>query len=253
MITIDEKNPHYKFAKYWNAIGCPKLEFNIPPLLLWQNVIDNPLWDKENTYRIKDDRHWQLRKEWVDSDYTLPIEYQDNCGSWKTFNGNYIDLWWFQERDYRKAETKQETIMTETKELPTLVKGKKLEKVNIPISTLPECLEALSAGFVLESKSGGFHFIDGDNFAYFSDIKTLHAEFNYQPFIAVYKLVDVPWWENIQDGGVLCRSMTNYFYFKVICSDDISKSNGEVWVYGSYINQWEPVTDEWIESMKRGF
>jgi len=141
----------------------------------------------------------------------------------------------------------------ETKKLPVIMPGKKLVKANIEISTLSQCLTALVDGYVLEAKAGGFHFVDGDNFAYFGNIKTLHDDFYLQPFIAAYKLVDDNWWDNIPDGGVLCQQMGKPSYFRVVYQSDIKKTDFKVLVLGSSVDLLNPVNDEWLESMKMGF
>lgn len=249
-MNIDETNPHYKFAKYWEAIGRPQLEtLGID----WSDASIDPCWFEEVIYRIKGDRHWQLRREWVDSGFTLPIEYQINKSQWwllgdVTKNCNFV----FSETvNYRKAKTKQEQT------LPTLFNGKRLELIDVPISTLSECLAALATGYVLES-SNGFHFLDGNMFGSMGDsgYKQQHIDFYFQTYFAAYKLVDAPWWESIPDGGVLCQFNIGIFLVVGFYHDTetaiINRGNGNEGT-GIDINRYVPVTDEWLESMKRGF
>lgn len=278
---IDETNPHYKFAKYWESIGHPELEATnkLNNNDKWGWVGEKPSWSIIQDYRIKGDRHWELRQEWVDSGYNLLVEFRDSDGDWKYCNNTHIDFAWIQEIEYRKAEPhhnalviefnppksvyvdivsvdiKQDQPMTEPKQLPTIIKGKKLELVDVPISTLPECLAALAAGYVLEF-TGGFIFLEDDKFALFDfQGKKLSLTFTFPPFIAAYKLVDIPWWENIPESGVLCKYLNGVY--AVVTS--VKKEDGEMFAVVqncftlSSLKDFEPATDEWLESMKRGF
>jgi len=90
------ENKHEKFKKYWESIGKPELEGTIDGKK-WVILI-NPEWT-ENNYRIKGDRHWKLRKKWIDSDFALKIESSNDDGEgWmKTVPS------WYQDFEYREA------------------------------------------------------------------------------------------------------------------------------------------------------
>lgn len=258
-MTIDETNPHCKFAKYWESIGRPQMEVTQPYLNGWGLVAGNPIWDESNYYRIEGDRHWELRREWVDSDFTMPLEFKDNGGKWRKFNSGHFSLQWFQEFEYRKAETQQEQIMTKTRELPVIVEGKKLMPVDVPISTLREQLAALGAGYVLEDYYNEFCYITDSSFVFVSKItgaKTTSDEFFEflaNNVIAAYQLVDAPWWDNIPEGGVLCKNIKGNWY-GVVSGYRFNETGKVVIAGGLYpLDQFEPVTDDWLESMKRGF
>ena len=92
-----------KFKAYWESIGEPELQ------LLSHNVewIDLPRYPFFNSnrglYRIKGDPNWELRAKWIDSDFTLPIEYLDK----------WIDDWmvtkyprWINTNQYREEVTR---------------------------------------------------------------------------------------------------------------------------------------------------
>lgn len=101
---------HKKFKAYWESIGKPKLEmFTLSEK--WENVNFNLDFSGAD-YRIKDDPHWELRREWIDSDFTLPIEYLS-----KVFDGwtktSLNTPGWGTHIQYRKAQTNKEHTMTE--------------------------------------------------------------------------------------------------------------------------------------------
>jgi hypothetical protein len=77
---------HDKFRAYWESIGKPALEV----------FTFNGHWD----YRIKDDPHWELRRKWIDSDFTLPIEAK-TLGQWHLLTSN---IYWQNELEYREAK-----------------------------------------------------------------------------------------------------------------------------------------------------
>jgi hypothetical protein len=107
-MNICEK--HRKFAAYWEEIGGPDIEY-LDDDGAW--VLDSglPCWFEESDYRIAGDRHFALRKKWVDSDKTLPIEYKvpaDDCWYLAT---NYP---WSQNCEYREAVEKHESSALQT-------------------------------------------------------------------------------------------------------------------------------------------
>lgn len=89
---------HDKFIKYWESIGKPNLEWKYPERTVW-NRFDGPSWPNNYDYRIAGDPHWELRRKWIDSDFTLPIE-EKTIGGWMSaaipFN--------FAEYEYREAK-----------------------------------------------------------------------------------------------------------------------------------------------------
>jgi hypothetical protein len=130
-MSICEK--HRKFAEYWEELGKPQLEYkNVEGIRgsgLWSFVLGNmPSWDDPCDYRIAGDRHFAMRKKWVDSDKTLPIErnkYQ-TLTEWKIVN------WpeWRQDYDYREAVEKHEDIC-ESSPLQTQVGGSHYKDMKI--------------------------------------------------------------------------------------------------------------------------
>ena len=92
---------HCKFAKYWESIGKPQLEVWLTDN--WHIAVPAPsLYGSD--YRIRDDPHWELRRKWIDSDFTLPIEfrYSASDGNWcRTVNPD-----WVKEIFYREAVPK---------------------------------------------------------------------------------------------------------------------------------------------------
>jgi hypothetical protein len=83
-LTVE--NRHAKFAAYWEKLGKPPLEAKD----VRQEEADftsvgalSPPWICHWDYRIAGDRHWALRRAWVESDFTLRIEYRDSIdASW---------------------------------------------------------------------------------------------------------------------------------------------------------------------------
>lgn len=99
-------NRHEKFKAYWESLGRPKLESkNIGNPEIDFGVCSIPAWLNDVDYRIAGDPHWILRREWVDSDFTLPMEM-------RLVGGNISGpIWvmapdpsWEPEIIYRKAE-----------------------------------------------------------------------------------------------------------------------------------------------------
>jgi hypothetical protein len=85
---------HDKFRAYWESIGKPALEV----------LTFNGHWD----YRIKNDPHWELRRKWIDSNFTLPIETLTENGWVKAASNN--NPAWFEGKEYREAKQVRETI-----------------------------------------------------------------------------------------------------------------------------------------------
>jgi hypothetical protein len=111
-MSICEK--HRKFAEYWEEIGKPKIERALPDFE-WMPVRPHyEPWDERHDYRIAGDRHWLLRKKWVDSDKTLQIERN----KYQTLTEWQIVNWpeWRQDYDYREAVEKHEDICTDSAE-----------------------------------------------------------------------------------------------------------------------------------------
>lgn len=107
MSEICEK--HRKFAAYWEGLGNPALEVKYSTDDFFNQLAEYPTkWIEGRDYRIAGDRHWKLRKKWVDSDFTLLIELSSSEPpnfSISTRNPN-----WNQEHDYREAPQQQEPI-----------------------------------------------------------------------------------------------------------------------------------------------
>jgi hypothetical protein len=90
---------HDKFKAYWESLSKPQIEY------LWDDddfepVAGVPAWAENTEYRIAGDRHWELRREWVNSDFTLPIE---SCGEGEWFLCK--NPCWMGNSEYRKAKT----------------------------------------------------------------------------------------------------------------------------------------------------
>ena len=68
---------HDKFRKYWESTGKPQLECKLLNEDYWHLSKPHlyPVWDKDTIYRIVCDTHWKLRAKWIESDFTLPIEF----------------------------------------------------------------------------------------------------------------------------------------------------------------------------------
>jgi hypothetical protein len=116
---IGETSPHYKFAKYWEAIGCPELEVKYLCGEFGKLSSDTPSWFENQIFRIKGDLHWELRREWVDSDFTLPLEFKKGNDDWTRLEYCPIEqLPWSNTTNYQKAKTKQDETMTEIKPTP---------------------------------------------------------------------------------------------------------------------------------------
>lgn len=96
---------HEKFKAYWEELGKPGIEIGNDgdwcplPFPKFDSTFVN------NHYRIKGDPHWRLRRRWIDSDKTLPIEWFNedlgDHGEWTPTNGRPV---WFENIEYREAQ-----------------------------------------------------------------------------------------------------------------------------------------------------
>jgi hypothetical protein len=102
---------HANFKAYWESIGKPKFEVlrKLNNTWVWLFPLPNtPNWESQD-YRIKDDPHWELRREWVDSDFMMPIEYYNSddeewiIANTPTWNKDYL---------YRKAQNEDNAMLT---------------------------------------------------------------------------------------------------------------------------------------------
>lgn len=100
---------HLKFKRYWKTIGEPELECKGIGDAQWLPVlVRNPEFTSAS-YRIADDPHWLLRRRWIDSDFTLPIEWQRDDMSW----GLVARPTWRRGVMYREAPTTNENTQVE--------------------------------------------------------------------------------------------------------------------------------------------
>jgi hypothetical protein len=116
---------HRKFAAYWEELGKPPLEYC--SLDLWHPAAQID-FNERFKWRIAGDKHFALRRKWVDSDKTLHIErnkYQ-TLTEWKIVN------WpeWRPDYDYREAVEKHEDIC-ESSPLQTQVGGSHYKDMKI--------------------------------------------------------------------------------------------------------------------------
>lgn len=112
---IPEK--HRKFAAYHKEIGEPPLECRYKKGTWEKADGSHILWTECFEYRIAGDRHWLLRKKWVDSGKTLPIEYKSSIDDeWIV-----VSPTWEQEGEYREAVEKHEDTCTDPAEEKTYV------------------------------------------------------------------------------------------------------------------------------------
>ncbi len=91
---------HDKFKKYWESLGKPALETKPS-----SNGIDSfrpvgaPEWIYGQDYRIAGDPHWKLRRDWINSDFTLPIAVKIGA-NWEMATIHA----WDKSSEYRAAE-----------------------------------------------------------------------------------------------------------------------------------------------------
>jgi hypothetical protein len=111
---------HRKFKAYWERIGKPEIEGSTGAR--WY-PISTPTFLTYD-YRIAGDIHWILRRRWIDSDFTIPIEVLGRDGEWRKVKG--MNLLWSRDWQYREgAEVlEQNTIPNCIKESETDAKSK---------------------------------------------------------------------------------------------------------------------------------
>jgi hypothetical protein len=68
-----------KFKTYWEDLGKPAIESSCE-LFEWHED-ENPKWLPELTYRIKDDKNWEARLAWVNSDCKAKVYLRKREGS----------------------------------------------------------------------------------------------------------------------------------------------------------------------------
>jgi hypothetical protein len=92
-----------RFEAYWIELGKPQLEWKYSNQDEWSLIdLAKPFaWIDHCEYRIAGDRHWQLRKAWVNGDRTLPIELQNKNGSWIVTHRPG----WNSDIEYREAQS----------------------------------------------------------------------------------------------------------------------------------------------------
>jgi hypothetical protein len=153
-MSVCEK--HRKFAAYWEELGKPQLEckFEHEHDGMFINADDCYFYNNVD-YRVAGDRHWELRRKWVDSGKTLQIErnkYQ-TLTEWKIVN------WpeWRQDYDYREAVEKHEDIC-ESSALQTQVGGSHYKDMKIQPAEY--------------THANGIGHLDGDAIAYISRYKS---------------------------------------------------------------------------------
>ena len=93
----NQTNRHYKFAKYCQSIGYPDIEIT-GVANDWVRVIE-PKFHENWNYRIENDPHHELRREWIDSDGTLQVESSLDGVAWRKSKAK-----WKSSVKYRKAE-----------------------------------------------------------------------------------------------------------------------------------------------------
>jgi hypothetical protein len=125
-MSICEK--HRKFAAYWEELGKPLLEFSANNGDEWEKLFDHlePVWVEKYDYRIASDKHFALRKKWVDSGKTLSIEFKwiDHDIDWTLCSPG-----WRQDCEYREAVEKHE--IEEESALSTQVGGSHYRNMKI--------------------------------------------------------------------------------------------------------------------------
>jgi hypothetical protein len=123
-MSICEK--HRKFAEYWEELGKPQLDCKYKKGQWEKADGSHILWAECFEYRISGDRHFSLRRKWVDSGKTLPIEFTMDLrrGIWTLAYPS-----WNQELDYREAVEKTE--IEEESPLQTQVGGSHYKDMKI--------------------------------------------------------------------------------------------------------------------------
>lgn len=104
-------NRHAKFAQYCLDNGIVEIASKPDSTEQgwWLFLVKNCVFREDHDYRIKDDKHWQLRLKWIESNKTLPIEFYN------------VDTWcpasyptWDQDIKFREAVIKEEAPMQES-------------------------------------------------------------------------------------------------------------------------------------------
>ena len=104
-------NKHIKFAEHWVTVGRPILEVfsgseEWATLREATNMPINCFGGQD--YRIKGDKHWELRRKWIDSDKSLPIEFYNTSDEvWELVKNPY----WFQDKTYREQKKEVDTCL----------------------------------------------------------------------------------------------------------------------------------------------
>lgn len=99
---------HDKFIVYWTEIGKPPLEIYSSDTHLWYPIGWEPNFDNVQDVRIKGDRQWKLRRRWIESDRTLPLEFKNSLIQWRPFNASDFFNW--NEFELREAPSKDDWI-----------------------------------------------------------------------------------------------------------------------------------------------
>jgi len=95
-----------KFKAYWESIGRPPIEVLINGQQEWLEITNPRFENSDLHYRIKDDPHWELRKKWVDSNFTLPLKMRHETEEKWVICEN--PGWWC-DYEYREMEQKPMT------------------------------------------------------------------------------------------------------------------------------------------------
>lgn len=100
MAKMMTNSRHAKFKAYWEGQGKPLLEYKdeIEADKDFRASL-TPQWREYRDYRIAGDRHWRLRKLWVDSGFKLRLESRDakDQGPWHPCR----EPEWLSYREYR--------------------------------------------------------------------------------------------------------------------------------------------------------
>lgn len=108
---------HVNFHKHWCDIGKPELECaNSTDRIPWSDCSDfmGSFYVSVN-YRIKGDKHWELRQKWIDSGFTLWIEYKRSSFEWGSPGGGKPSF--IQDIEYREKPEANEIIAAQAKDL----------------------------------------------------------------------------------------------------------------------------------------
>lgn len=101
-------NRHDKLKAEWELLGKPPIEYRYCSSVKWIRM-DNPSWMSHNQYRFAEDRHWELRQKWLDSNKTLPLMYKLKSDSDEGKNWTALTTpAWSDAVDYREGYTESE-------------------------------------------------------------------------------------------------------------------------------------------------